>query len=218
MSNTNQQILLAVSAIITYVDGAMFLLGTVGNVMNMIIFCCLKTYRSLVTSNFLAGATFAGQIYLTLSLGFGSISKWIGYDIPSRNPAICKFYLYTRAVSIEIYLTCLCLASIERYLITNRSPQRRELMTPNRARLLICAWSVVWMCAVIPYAIYSNTIPRFNLCIPSSEISAAVTYVNFVFAIILPIIILLVFGFLTWKNLGSTRLTTLNSQVFRHYE
>lgn len=218
MSNTDKQILLAVSAIITYADGAVFILGTMGNVMNMIMFCCLKAYRSLVTSSFLAGAAFAGQIYLTVSLGFASVSKWIGYDIASRNLTICKFYLYTRAVSIQIYLTCLCLSSIDRYLITNRSARRRELMTPKRARLLICAWTVVWMCVGIPQAMYTTNIPRFNLCIPSSEISTTVTYLNFVFSIILPITILLVFGLLTWKNLGSTRLTTLNSQVFRHHQ
>ena len=218
MSDTDQQILSAVSAITTYVSGVMFILGTVGNMMNMIMFCCLKTYRSLVTSAFLVGTAFTGQIYLTISLGFGSVSKWIGYDIPSRNTTICKFTLYMRNVPIQIYLTCLCLSSIDRYLMTSRSARRRELMTPKRARFLICAWTVIWMCAGIPYAINSSNIPLFNLCIPNSNFGITATYLNLVLAIIVPITILSIFGFLTLKNLENIRLTTLNSQVFRHCE
>lgn len=218
MSNTDLQILSAVSAITTYVSGVMFILGTVGNIMNMIMFCCFKTYRSLVTSAFLVGTAFTGQIYLTISLGFGSISKWISYDIPSRNTTICKFTLYMRNVPIQIYLTCLCLSSIDRYLMTSRSARRRELMSLKRARLLICAWTVVWMCAGIPHAINSNNVPIFNLCIPSANFSITATCLNLVFAIALPVTILSIFGFLTWKNLENTRLTTLNSQVFKDSE
>ena len=213
MSDSDQKILLAVSLITTYVDGAMFILGTVGNLMNLIVFCCLKTYRSLVTSAFLAAATFAGQFYLTISLGFGSISKWIGYDIPSRNPIICKFYLYTRNVSIQISLTCLCLASIDRYLMTSRSAWRRELMTLKRARLLIGFWVVIWACVGVPHAIFTFDFALFNLCIPTSNFATPLTYLNLIFGVVLPIAILLVFGLLTWKNLGNIRLNALNSQV-----
>lgn len=214
MSTTDQQILLAVSAITTYVSGILFILGSIGNVMNMIMFSCLKTYRSLVTSAFLATASFAGQLYLTFSLGLESLSKWIGYDIPSRNLQFCKATWYIKNVGIQVSLTCLCLSSIDRYLMTSRSAQRRELMTLNRARLIIVICFVVWAGAAIPYAIYSRNIPLFNLCLPSYSFAAVVTYLNLVLAIFLPVAIMSVFGLLTWKNLGNIRLTPLNSQVF----
>ena len=211
--NTDQQILSAISAIATYVGGVMFLFGTVGNLMNIIVFCCLKSYRSLSTSAFLATSSLAGQLYLTISMGFGSLSRLIGYDIGSRNSAICKSSLHVRNISVQISLTCLCLASIDRYLMTSRSARRRELITLKRARLLICICVAVWMCAGVPHAIYSLDLPLFNLCIPSSPFSTTATYLNLALSIFLPITVLSVFGVLTWKNLGNTRLTALNAQV-----
>lgn len=213
MSNTDQQILLATSTITTYVSGSMFILGAVGNLMNIVIFSCRKAYRSLVTSAFLVTASLAGQLYLTFTLGFGSMSKWIRSDIASRNWAICKSTLYIRNVAMQVYLTCLCLSSIDRYLMTSRSARRRQFMTLKRARLLICIWFVIWMCAGIPHALYTNNFVLFNLCIPSSNFAATVTYLNLVFAIFIPIILLSLFGWLTWKNLGNARLSALNSQV-----
>ena len=213
MSNTDQQIFLAVSAIITYVDGAMFILGTVGNVMNMIMFCGLKTYRSLVTSAFLATTAFTGQLYLMFSLGIGSLSKWVGYDIPSRNLTICRSTIYIRTFSIQIYLSCLCFSSIDRYLMTSRSARRRELMTTKRAYFLICASIVVWMCVGIPSAIFIFHFISFSICSPNFDFAPTATYLNLVFGVFVPITILSVFGLLTWKNLGHTRLTALNSQV-----
>ena len=214
MSNTDQEILVAISAITSYVGGTMFVLGTVGNLINILVFCCLKPYRPLVTSTFLAAASFAGQLYLTNALGIGAISKWIGYDIPSRNSAICKFTVFIRKFSIQVSLTCLCLSSVDRYLMTSRSARRRQLFTLKRARLMVCACIVVWACAGIPHAIFTFDFSRFNLCIPSSNFGTTVTYLNLVLAVLLPITVLSTFGLLTWKNLGNTRLTALNSQVF----
>ena len=214
-SNTDQQIALASSIITTYVGGMMFILGTVGNTMNIIIFSCLKPYRSLPTSAFLATASFTGQVYLTIALGFSSISKFIGYDIFTRNSAICKCALYFKAVSLQISLTCLCLSSIDRYLMTTRSVRLRGLITLRRARFIIYICTVVWSCIEIPNALYTLIIPSFDLCIPSADYILTASFSNLVFATLLPIIILSVFGLLTWKNLGRTRLTALNAQVLR---
>ena len=218
MSSTDQQILLAVSTIGNYVSGTIFILGTVGNIMNMILFSCLKTYRSLVTSTFLAMTAFTGQLYLIFSLGVGSVSRWIGQDLISRNSAICKAALYIRNVAIIISLTCLCLSSIDRYLMTSRSARRRELITLKRARLLVCVCAVVCSCAGIPHVIYTNNIPAFNLCSPSFDFATTVTFLNLILSIALPISILSVFGLLTWRNLGNIRLTPLNSQVRKYTE
>ena len=213
MSNTDRQTLVFTSVITTYIGGAMFILGTAGNTMNMIVFCCLKEYRSLVTPTFLATAAFAGQLYLIFSLGFESVSKWIGYDIPSRNSAICKSTLYIKSVSIQIYLTCLCFSSIDRYLMTSRSARQRQFMTQKRALLMICVGVVVWMCAAIPRAKLTTNFAAFNVCAESSDFIATATYLNLFFIIVFPLTILSVFSLLTRKNLGNTRMTNINTQV-----
>lgn len=216
ISTTNQQILSAISILSEYVGAAIFFLGTIGNVMNIIVFTCLKSYRSLVTSTFLFGASLFAQVFLILSFGFRTLSKWAGYDIASRNEPICKFTLLLRTASIQIYLTCLCLASIDRYLMTSRSVRRRELITLRRARLAVVVCVVVWMCARIPYAIFSLTIPALNMCAQSLNFIDIATYMTLVLSVISPVTILSVFGILTWKNLGNIRLSAMNAQVYQN--
>ena len=213
-SNTNQQLLLAASVLSEYVGTTIFITGTVGNLMNIIVFTYLRSYRSLVTSTFLAAASFFAQLFLTLGFGFRTLSKWIGYDIASRNESICKLTLLLRSASIQIYLTCLCFASIDRYLMTSRSVRRRELITLRRARLVVFTCVVVWICARIPYAVYSINIPALNMCVQSLNLVDIATYMTLVLSVIGPITILSVFGFLTWKNLGNRRLSAMNTQVF----
>lgn len=214
MSNMDQETIMAISAINAYVGGVIFILGTFGNLMNIIAFSCLKTYRPLITSTFLAVASFAGQLYLTFSLGLTSISEWINIDISSRNLIICKFTQYIQNVSVQISSTCLCLSSIDRYLMTSRSARQRQFMTQKRARLLIGLSILIWMCAEIPYLVFSHNNLALNSCIPGLDFVTTATYLNLSFSICLPIAILSVFGLLTWKNLGNTRVTNLNSQVF----
>jgi 7 transmembrane receptor (rhodopsin family) len=156
----------------------MFILGTIGNMMNIIVFCCLKEYRSLVTSTFLAAAAFARQLYLVFSLGFKSLPKWIGYDIASRNSSICKSMLYLKNVSIQVYLTCLCFSYIDRYLMASRSVRQRQFMTQKRALLMICVGLVVWMCASIPRALLTIHFTPFNICGESPDFIATATYLN----------------------------------------
>lgn len=215
MSSTDQQIASITLGITTYGSGIVFILGAIGNTLNILVFCCLKTYRPLVTSTFLAMTSFSGQLYITFTLGFSSISKWIGVDIPSRNAMICRSILYLRNMSLQICFTCLCLSSIERYLMTSRSARRRELMTLKRARLLICICFVVWMSAAIPSALFFNNLVQASLCVPSVQFAMPLTYYNLVCSIFLPVTILSIFGFLTWRNLANTRLSALNAQVSR---
>ena len=213
MSDTDQQILTAISVINTYVSGFMFIFGTFGNLLNIITFSCLKTYRSLITSTLLTMASFAGQLCLTFTLGLNSISKWIDVHIPSRNLAICKSTKYIQSFSILVSLTCLCLSSIDRYLMTSRSVRQRQFMTRKRALFLLVFWSSIWMCVTVPYLVYSTSISAINVCVPGLHFGTAAAYLNLIVAICLPITILSIFGWLTWKNLGNTRLTHLNSQV-----
>lgn len=181
--------------------------------MNLIVFCCLKEYRSLVTSAFVATSAFAAQLYLTFSLCFESLSKQIGCDIPSRNLAICKSTLYIKNVTIQVYLTCLCFSSIDRYLITSRSVRQRQFITQKRAILMIFVGVIIWMIVAIPRAIFTAHFAPFNICGEIIHFVATATYLNLFFIIVLSLTILLVFGLLTWKNLEHTRLTNINAQV-----
>lgn len=213
LSSIDQQLLRAASLITTYVGGFMFILGTIGNTMNIIAFCCLKVYRPLSTSAFLAAASLSGQVYLTCSLFLASLSNILGYNPASRDTTLCKAMLFIPRVALQIMLTCLCFSAVDRYLMTSRSARFRALITPVRARLAICFCVVVWTGYCVPSLLYVISYSFANLCIPSQGYATTVTYLNLFFSVLMPITILSLFGFLTWRNLGRTRLSSLNVQV-----
>ena len=123
LSPADQQLLRASSIITTYGGMIMFGLGAIGNTMNILAFSCLKVYRSLPTSAFLAAASFFGQLNLSFSLLFSALSNIIGYNPAARDAHLCKTYLFMQRVTVQITLTCLCMSAIDRYMMTSRSAQ-----------------------------------------------------------------------------------------------
>jgi hypothetical protein len=216
-SPTDQQILRAASLITTYGGLTMFTLGLIGNTLNLLVFTCLKAYRSLATSSFLAIASFSGQIYLAFSLLLSALANLLHYNPAAHDLNLCRVTLYIPRVTIQISLTCLCLSAIDRYLMTNRSARLRSLFTPYRARIAICISLVLWSAYGIPNAIYAINYPFFNICVPTMNFSMTITYLNLAFAVFIPIGILCLFGFLTWRNLRNARLSSMNVQVSLFY-
>jgi hypothetical protein len=212
-SYTDQQILRATSMMTTYGGLGMFTLGLLGNTMNVVAFSCLKVYRSLATSAFLVTASLCGQFYLTFSLLIYALSNVLEYNPAARYKSLCRATLYIPKVTMQISLTCLCLSAIDRYLMTSRSARQRAWMTPQRARLLVCACVVIWCAVGVPNAILALNYAQFNICVPTVEYAAIVTYLNLAIAIVVPIGTLCIFGFLTWKNLNRAHLSTTNLQV-----
>lgn len=215
MSATDRQILLAASSLTTYGGITMFTLGLIGNTLNIIAFTCLKGYRSLSTSAFLTAASLSGLIYLSFTLFRVAIGNILGYNAAARDSFLCRTTLFIPRVTVQVSLTCLCFSAIDRYLMTSRSARLRSLVTLTRARLAICFSVLIWCGYGVPNAIYAINYPLFNICVPTADFGNTITYLNLVFAVLLPIFILSVFGFLTWKNLDNARLSSMNAQVTR---
>ena len=191
----------------------MFVLGTVGNIMSVLVFCGIKSYRSLPTSVFLAAVSIANQINITVRIFLQFLTSILGYNPFATNRSACQFQWFLRKVFPQIAATCLCLCALDRYLMTTRSVRLRTLLTVRRASLLSGINAIVWLCYGIPSAIYVVTAPAFNVCGPNTMFLRISTYFDLSILILLPITIMSVFGFLTWKNLGRIQQTHLNKQV-----
>lgn len=197
---TNEQITVISSFIQTYIGGFMCIFGTIGNIMNILAFCSLKTYRSLPTSAFLTTSSIAGQLYIIFGIFFPFLSNILGYNPAARNSNVCKLFIFITKLSIQILLTSLCLSAIDRYLMTSRSVRFRTLINMRRARLAICVSTFLWLCFCVPSAIYTSIIPSLNTCTPHITFLRISAYLNLFFAILLPISVMSVFGLLTWKK------------------
>lgn len=215
LSAADRQILLAATSLSTYGGITMFTLGLIGNTLNILAFTCLKVYRSLSTSAFLTTSSLSGLIYLSFTLFRVAIANLIGYNAAARDNFLCRTTLFIPRVTVQISLTCLCFSAIDRYLMTSRSALLRALVTLKRARIAICLCVLIWCAYGVPNAIYAINYPLYNICIPTTDFGNTITYLNLVFAVAIPILILSVFGFLTWKNLDNAHLSSMNIQVTR---
>ncbi|CAF2089923.1 unnamed protein product [Rotaria magnacalcarata] len=103
-------------------------------------------------------------------------------------------------------LVCLYLAAIDRYLQTCRSATKRQWMKMKRALLLLCIFTFLSIGLGLPFGIFRDVIPSIEQC---NFINATFTRLSFYFyaiiGIISPVALLVVFGYLTWRNVQQTQ-------------
>ncbi|CAF3559131.1 unnamed protein product [Rotaria sp. Silwood1] len=176
--------------------------GSIGNLLTISVFVRRKKYRSLSSSTFLAGSTFGEQIALIASAFPDSLTYTLGYDFYSISIEMCKSTSFLYFAGGVMALTCMYLAAIERYLQTCRSPSHREWITLNRARLLVFLTILVSSAISIPFALYRNVTPNYQLCeYVNANFKRMVPLMYAIVGVPMPITLLSVFGFLTWRNL-----------------
>jgi len=213
MSTTDETLQHISNIISIYAGILMFALGTVGNIMSVLVFCGLKTYRSLPTSVFLAAFSFTNQISITVGIFLQFLTAILGYNLGATNRIACQFIWFAKKAFPEIATTCLCLCAVDRYLMTTRSARLRKLLTVPRAYLLIGINVIIWICYGIPSGIYVINVQSANLCARMISFWRISTYFDLFIPILIPITIMSVLGLLTWKNLGRIQQTHMNKQV-----
>ena len=211
MSNTTDnsdiiaRIQLATTNIYAYAGLFIFCVGTIGNVFNIIVFTHLRALSKLASSLFLVSSFIGSQLVLST----GVISRVI-FGLTGKDPLVssniwCKIRNLLGPVGGSVALTCISLASVERYLVTSRQVNRHRYITLQRVRFMICIVVLLWLAAFIPNAVYymppSCTITNSVYSLFSSIFSLTAYSTA-------PLIVLAVFCTLTWLNLHSVRTRT----------
>ncbi|CAF3070036.1 unnamed protein product [Rotaria sp. Silwood2] len=198
--------------------------GSIGNLLTFSVFVRRKKYRSLSSSTFLAGSTFGEQLVLLSSAFPDSLTYALNYDFYGISIEMCKSTSFLYFAGGVVALTCMYLAAIERYLQTCRSSSQREWMTLNRARLIVFLATLVSSDISIPFALYRNVTSNNQSCeYVNANFKRMAPLMYAIVGVPMPITLLSVFGFLTWRNLKTptqrqrTDLAThkLNNQVVR---
>jgi hypothetical protein len=208
----------------------MYVFGSIGNILNICVFT--KWSISKKTSNKYShvNRTSNSSLYLLIS----SISNLIVIIYPlftrimldgykyhigeSRIFIFCKLRYYILHTCDLISLTCICLATFDRYLLTSRKHRLRKLSTTrNQTKLII----LVLICLVglhnIPIMKYYDVSKSGYCTIVSIVYSHYYLYTFQIFLHgIIPISFLSVFGILTFKQLKvicrrKNRYGTINS-------
>jgi hypothetical protein len=201
--------------IMIYAGIVMFVFGTIGNILNIWVFVIWsrspsrshKHHKSGRTSNsslYLLASSIANLFLITYPLLTRIMFDGYKYRVTKNNIFIlCKLRYYALHTLDLISLTCICLATFDRYLISSRKVRLRELSTRRqRTKLIILFISCFIGLHSIPMVIYFDIADTGQCTILSTIYLYYYLYIIQIFLHgIIPIIFLSIFGILTFKQL-----------------
>ena len=177
-----------------------FLIGTLGNVLDIISFIRLESLNTLASSLFLL-ASFIGSegVMLTATL-LRTIFGLTGYDPLFASLFLCKFRWIVGPACGAFALTCVSLAGVDRYILART--QNRTKMTLNQARLAIILAAIFWLGFFSMYAVF-YVAPTSRSCqLVNPTMITVMPFVSFFVYSVIPITVLSVLCFLIWHTLG----------------
>ncbi len=206
----------------------MYIFGFIGNILNICVFTKWSHPRRRTNNEHnLNNRTGNSSLYL-LTTSIANLILIIyplliriyvdGYQhlvTETNSIFLCKFRFYVLQTSLIISLICTCLATFDRYLITSRSVRLRQLSTSRQHTIQIIYLIIIFSALhSIPIAIYYDRSSIGDCSITSIIYSNYYLYFVIVCLYgIFPIIFLLIFGRLTYKQLKILKQTNHNRQL-----
>ncbi|CAF1513932.1 unnamed protein product [Adineta steineri] len=205
----------------------MFIFGLIGNILNICIFTnWSRSRRTTINNNnnnrtnnsslYLLVSSIANLILIIYALPTRILFDGYQYQVTQRDVFIlCKFRYYVMHTCDIISLTCVCMATFDRYLISSRNVRLRHMSTTRQGTKFII-FLIIFILGLhsIPLIIYYN-VSTTGQCI--IYFSIYLSYYRYTFQIffhgIIPIIFFSLFSFLTFKQLKTltTKKTTNNN-------
>lgn len=194
-----------------YIGLFILILGIIGDILNIFVFANVKTAfaRNPCTIYLLVTAVID---LLCLSIGLQTKILASGFTIDPTTSSIgfCKFRSFFTFTAPLISNSFTCLATIVQFFNTSRHLHFRQ-----KVNLRLIRWSLLfntffWICYGLPYivlySIYISTTTNMPTCTTvntiMSQYTVWMTYNVLIF--IIPILILSVFGYLTYRNIVSS--------------
>ncbi len=189
-----------------YVGFFLFIAGIIGDPLTLIVFLSLRTFRQSSCAFYLTIMSFVNTLHLftgllTYIMIYGFAINWLNMSL-----FYCKFRSFNVQLLQLTSLSCMCLATIDQFFATCSDPRWRTWNNIKVARYMLIGIVITWILHGIPFLIYYNQI----ISPITGKISCIVTNVIFqkyynIFHLIvlincLPIIIMIVFGILSYRN------------------
>ncbi|CAF1180474.1 unnamed protein product [Adineta steineri] len=190
--------------LLIYYLAPIYVFGTLGNILNIIIFL-RRNLRSSACSQYFICMSMAQIILFNAAAINRTIALLIGYDLSTTVNALCKLRIYFYLSSLGIMRQCLCLISIDRWIITTKSASIRKFSSLRNVRWQIIGSTLFWILYSIHTLIgYQLSPPRgcTNLVDPSYSLFYAI---QIIISASLTWIIMIVFSILTLRNVRSSR-------------
>jgi hypothetical protein len=190
-----------------------FILGTVGNLFDLILFLRLESLNTLASSLFLLASFIGSQcVMLTATLG-RLVFGMTGFDPLFSSLFLCKARWMIGPASGAFALTCVAFAAFDRLLLVRND--YRVQMTLNQARVIIVLVALFWLSFFSLYAVFFTS-PTASSCrlVDPLLVQLMPVISLFVYSVI-PIGVLSLLCALIWKRLGRWPGRSRHDQVTR---
>ena len=192
-----------VDEITIYFGSSLLVAGVFGNLMTIIMFSSVRKYRTIPSTFYYIAGSIANIVYILVYLTTRITTSANGIDLTRTSIVWCKARSFAAGSLGPISFSCTCLASIDQYIITSHKVNIRRLSNIKWAHRILFIVIIFWFIHGSISTIFYNITPI--RCYPTNPIYDQ--YVNvyiLLFLCLLPITIMIIFGFLTYKNLRET--------------
>ncbi|CAF1441150.1 unnamed protein product [Adineta steineri] len=188
-----------------YIGIILFLAGIIGNTMNIFIFSSVRTYRTAPCTFYFLVAAIHQTLYVLIILISRIVTGMSGIDLTRISIAWCKTRYFFISILSPISYTCSCLATIDQFLATSQKAYLRRASKIEWTHRIVCVVIIVWCLQGIPWLFFYNISPINSTCVTTNaafSIYISTYLLGFLCAI--PTLILVVFGWLTYRNIRQT--------------
>jgi hypothetical protein len=183
-------------------------LGVVGNVLTILTLISTKQFLSNTFSVFTVATSAINILIIVPDLGLFIISTFLDVSPRTTITSWCKAYAYIYYFSVYVSITLLAAATIDRWLSTSRNVRLRNFSSIRNVRISIGGIILFYSLLLIPHPIYSDIFfdPTRNATKCDRPPGIYQTYVNYVLVLLvhgISVIIMVVFGCLTYRHLST---------------
>jgi hypothetical protein len=194
-----------------YIPIPLLFFGTIGNILNILVFT-RKTFRNNICVAYFLGSTIFDSFVIIVGL-LPRLLNGFGSDPSQDSAVLCKLRFFITYFAGYVAVWFISLACIERYLSSSTSVQRRQLITMKRAYLSM-VFVILLGFIVFGEVFYCIDINQQLLGAPQScyqlkqniQCQIADSLMQFLFEILTPALMMIIFGFLTFGNVRQKHL------------
>jgi hypothetical protein len=178
-----------------------FLMGIIGNTLNIIVFARSRLRANVSSWYFIClsisqiGSLFSSCLARIISSGWS-----YGYDIGGIFLGVCKSRAYATTLFTALSRYFLCLITIDRWMKTSRSAWLRQKSSPKYAKWFITLGVTFWTVFTIHAPIGFQTVSNICALPPGSTYTIFSSVYNIVVGIA-PFLIMIIFCFLLLKTI-----------------
>lgn len=199
-------VLLNSNILANYLGSTIFILGMIGESLNISVFLSLRTFRQNSCAFYLTLASGCKIIQLLTGLLTRIIASATGIDWTAVSPAFCKIRSYFLEFCPISTLSLLCLAVIDQYFATSSRVRWQQWCHIKIAYRLSAIFIIICLLVSIPHSIFFahviSPMTNSSVCIITNKMFECYNNVFNIPVLYgpLPLLITIIFSVLTYRH------------------